>query len=74
MLWAFNAAARGGLPVDSEKLNAWNDWSFEFAATNVGQDKQRDGGGLDTMTQLIAARDYDRDDESTRQSCWTWPA
>lgn len=66
MLWGFNAAARRGIPVDSEKLNGWNAWSLEFATTNVGQDKQRDGGGLDTMTQLITGRDYDRDDESAR--------
>jgi squalene-hopene/tetraprenyl-beta-curcumene cyclase len=66
MLWGFNAARRHGAAVDPDKLAEWSDWSFNFAVTNLGQDEQRDGGGLDTMTQLIAGRDDDRDDETTR--------
>jgi hypothetical protein len=51
LVWSHNEAARRGVPVDAAKVEAWTNWAL------VNGLARKDGGGLDTMYQLVLARD-----------------
>jgi squalene-hopene/tetraprenyl-beta-curcumene cyclase len=53
-LWSHNEARRRGIAADSRPLKEWTDWAL-VATLSRG----KEGGGLDTMTQLILGRDLD---------------
>ena len=52
LLWSHNEARRRGLAVDAGKLEGWTNWTLT-ASLALG----KEGGGLDTMGQLILGRD-----------------
>ena len=52
LIWSHNEAGRRGLPVDKAKLAAWTDWSLVNMLA-----RGKEGGGLDTMSQMLLARD-----------------
>src|SRR3954465_5385556 len=60
MLWSFNLAKSRGIDIDAAKLAEWTQWSLEqsLAARGAGPNKggQNDGGGLDTLNQLLLSR------------------
>jgi hypothetical protein len=55
LLWSHNEAVRAGLPVDRKQLAAWTSWTLAAMLAS-------DGGGVDTMAQVILGRD--------RSSAW----
>jgi squalene-hopene/tetraprenyl-beta-curcumene cyclase len=56
MVWVHREARDRGLPVDSAKLDAWTGWALDFARTSTSREGEKNGGGLDTLAQLILAR------------------
>jgi len=52
MLWSFNEARRHGIAVDARKLEEWTNWTLLNTVL-----RGKEGGGLDTMSQLILGRD-----------------
>lgn len=52
LIWSHNEASDRGIEVDDEKVQAWTNWAF------VNMLAQReDGGGIDTMSQMLLGRD-----------------
>jgi hypothetical protein len=51
MVWTHDEARQRGFTVDTEKLEAWTNWSLERSLA-----RGKEGGGLDTMSQLLLAR------------------
>jgi hypothetical protein len=51
MIWGHDEARRRGFPVDAKKVEEWTDWSLERMLA-----RGKEGGGLDTMSQMILAR------------------
>jgi hypothetical protein len=52
MIWSHNEARRRGFAVDGKKIDEWTAWSLEKMLA-----RGKEGGGLDTMSQMILARD-----------------
>jgi Prenyltransferase and squalene oxidase repeat len=52
MLWSFNEARRHGVAVDARKLEEWTNWTLLNTVL-----RGKEGGGLDTMSQLLLGRD-----------------
>jgi hypothetical protein len=52
MIWSHDEARRRGFAVDGKKIEAWTAWSLERMLA-----RGKEGGGLDTMSQMILARD-----------------
>jgi hypothetical protein len=52
LLWSHNEAKRRGIAVDARKLEEWTNWTLVNTLT-----RGKEGGGLDTMSQLILGRD-----------------
>lgn len=58
LLWSHNEAKLRGFPTNDEKLDAWINWTL----VNMLARGQEDGGGLETLTQVLLGRD--------RSSAW----
>ncbi len=56
LVWSHREALDRGFAVDAKKLDDWTKWSVEFSLTSKTKEGRRNGGGLDTMAQLILAR------------------
>ena len=56
MLWSHREALERGFAVDAKKLDEWTKWAVDFSLTTKTKEGQRNGGGLDTLAQLILAR------------------
>src|SRR3954471_16021683 len=60
MLWSFNLARSRGIDIDDAKLAEWPQRSLEqsLTARAAGPNKGgvNDGGGLDTLSQLLLSR------------------
>lgn len=52
MIWSHDEARRRGFSVDARKIAQWTAWSLERMLA-----RGKEGGGLDTMSQMILARD-----------------
>jgi hypothetical protein len=52
MIWSHNEGRRRGLKVDAKQIEEWTEWSLEKMLA-----RGKEGGGLDTMSQMILARD-----------------
>jgi hypothetical protein len=52
MIWSHNEARGRGFAVDGKKIGEWTRWSLEKMLA-----RGKEGGGLDTMSQVILARD-----------------
>lgn len=59
MLWPHQEAQNRGLAVDAGKLTEWTDWSVNFCVENKTDKGVRNGGGLETMVQMILSRPAD---------------
>jgi squalene-hopene/tetraprenyl-beta-curcumene cyclase len=57
LLWSHQEAARRGFNVDPDRLENWTNWTLANSLA-----RGQEGGGLDTMAQLLLGRD--------RQSSW----
>jgi hypothetical protein len=53
LLWSHTAARERGIAIDERKLAEWTDWTRKFSKSRP------DGGGLDTVSQLLLARRRD---------------
>jgi hypothetical protein len=51
LLWTHNEAKRRGFPVDAQKLEGWVNWTL------VDMLARGDGGGLETLAQVLLGRD-----------------
>lgn len=59
MLWSHQQAKEQNIQINNEKLTEWTTWSLDFCVNSQNQKtKKKDGGGLDTMSQLILALPY----------------
>jgi squalene-hopene/tetraprenyl-beta-curcumene cyclase len=65
LIWSHNDAGALGLAVDDKKLAAWTDWSWKFSrsrrSTTRPLEVDNDGGGIDTLDQLLLGRRPRRD-------------
>jgi hypothetical protein len=52
MVWSHDEARRRGFAVDADKVEKWTAWALERMTA-----RGKEGGGLDTMSQMILARD-----------------
>src|SRR5215207_7542334 len=52
MIWGHNDARRLGFEVDAPKIESWTQWSLERMVA-----RGKEGGGLDTMSQILLAHD-----------------
>ena len=52
MIWSHNEARLHGIDVDDDKVDRWTDWAFVSMLA-----KRKDGGGIDTMSQMLLGRD-----------------
>lgn len=72
MLWSYQRAKTQSLKLDAKKLQKWTDWSLDFCVNSKNEKtKQPDGGGLDTMSQMILAHSYDSLGEKEQKSLQT---
>src|SRR5262249_21224899 len=68
MIWSHNEAKRHGIDVDQAKLDEWTKWTLDFCVAERSKTGAATGGGLDTMGQIILARNagsYAADEKST---------
>src|SRR5262245_34056070 len=68
MVWSHNEAKRHGIDVDQAKLDEWTKWTLDFCVAERSKTGAATGGGLDTMAQIILARNggaYVADEKST---------
>src|SRR5262249_11722193 len=56
MVWSKNEAKRSGINVDQAKLDEWTKWTLDFCVAEKSKTGAAPGGGLDTMAQIILAR------------------
>lgn len=57
MIWSHREALERGFAVDRKKLAEWTDWAVDFSLTSKRtKDGGLNGGGLDTLAQLLLAR------------------
>lgn len=56
MIWSHREAQARGFAVDAKKLDEWTAWAVNFSLTTTTKEGKKNGGGLDTMAQLILAR------------------
>jgi squalene-hopene/tetraprenyl-beta-curcumene cyclase len=67
MLWSLGAAVRAGVDADGQKLAKWRDWTFDFCVKSTStKTKEKDGGGLDTMGQMLFVFHYASPSEKQR--------
>lgn len=59
MLWAHHEARQRGVAVDDQKLAEWTDWTMNFCVESKTDKGMRNGGGLETMAQMILGRPAD---------------
>lgn len=62
MLWSHNVARSRGIAADEAKLAEWTQWTAKQSLTHRDENPtisggKNDGGGLDTMAQLLVGRD-----------------
>jgi Squalene-hopene cyclase C-terminal domain len=55
LLWTHNEAKRRRFPVDAQKLESWTNWTL----VNMLARGKDDGGGLETLTQVLLGRNRD---------------
>lgn len=53
LLWTHNEAKQRGFTVDRQKLDSWTNWTL----VNMLARGKGDGGGLETLTQVLLGRD-----------------
>ena len=56
MVWAHQAARTKGFKVEKRKLESWTNWAFVNMLA-----RGSDGGGIDTMSQMLLGRDRGSD-------------
>lgn len=56
LVWTHREALARGFAVDAPKLDAWTRWTLEYSRSAKKKDGTLDGGGLDTMAQVILSR------------------
>ncbi len=56
MVWSHREALDRGLDVDARKLEEWTKWALDFSLGSKNKEGKRNGGGLDTMAQVILSR------------------
>jgi len=56
MVWSHREALDRGFAVDVANLDEWTRWTLDFALTSQSKDGTLNGGGLDTMTQILLTR------------------
>src|SRR5262249_55561118 len=56
MIWSHNEAKLNGIDVDQAKLDEWTRWTLDFCVAERNKEGAATGGGLDTMAQIILAR------------------
>jgi squalene-hopene/tetraprenyl-beta-curcumene cyclase len=54
LLWTHNEAKDRGFAVDTQKLENWTNWTL----VNMLARGKNDGGGLETLTQVLLGRDW----------------
>ena len=64
LIWSHREALDRGFAVDPKKLKEWTAWAVDFSLKEKNAEGRRNGGGLDTLGQLILARRSYRDDPS----------
>jgi hypothetical protein len=56
LVWSHREALDRGFAVDPAKLDEWTRWTLEFSLNSKNKEGKREGGGLDTMAQVILSR------------------
>lgn len=67
MVWSHREAQARGFAVDAKKLEEWTTWAMDFSLTTKTKEGKRNGGGLDTMAQVILARPAKADEAPYRE-------
>jgi len=67
MIWSHREALDRGFAVDPKELDDWTRWAVEFSLNAKTEEGRRNGGGLDTMAQLILARPPKAEDKPYRE-------
>ena len=67
MIWSHREAQGRGFAVDAKKLEEWTKWAVDFSLTTKTKEGARNGGGLDTMAQVILARPAKADETPYRE-------
>jgi len=67
MIWSHREALERGFAVDRKKLDEWTAWAVDSSLTTKTKEGKRNGGGLDTMAQLILSRPAKADEASYRE-------
>ncbi len=56
LVWTHREALARGFAVDAAKLEAWTRWTLDYSRDAKKKDGTLDGGGLDTLAQVILSR------------------
>jgi hypothetical protein len=67
MVWAHREALDRGFAVDPKKLEEWTRWQVDFSVGSKTKEGRRNGGGLDTMAQVILSRPPGADEAPYRE-------